>query len=342
VAYINSDSNGRGFFRASGSHDLERVVNEVAREIKDPEKDMSVWQRARLLRISRAPNPEERADTRKRADLRIGSLGDGSDYAPFLDHAGISAVNMGFGGEDEADAYHSIYDDFHWYTQFVDPDFSYGRALSQTAGTLVMRLADAEIIPYEYTGLADNISRYVADLEKLLKTKQDEITERNLQLQEGVFTAIADPKKVSVPPPVDILPPFMNFAPLKNGAEGIKHAAERYQAAMSKWQASGMPEISAATLEPLNQQLVQLQRTFLNDRGLPERPWFKHQVYAPGAYTGYGAKPIAAVREYMDQKKWKEADAQVPMVGKILEDVGAAIGRAADELEKATSQSNKQ
>ena len=126
----------------------------------------------------------------------------------------------------------------------------------------------------------------------------------------------------------------MNFAPLKNGVEAIKKSAERYQAAFAKWQASGT-DLPAQTTAALNSELIQIQRTFLTEKGLPERPWFKHQVYAPGAYTGYGAKPIAAVREYMDQEKWKEAEAQVPMVGRVLENVAAAIGKAADDLEKA-------
>jgi N-acetylated-alpha-linked acidic dipeptidase len=124
------------------------------------------------------------------------------------------------------------------------------------------------------------------------------------------------------PPPAKQVPPFMNFAPLKNGVEAIKKSAERYQAAFAKWQASGIP-LPARTATALNAELIQIQRTFLTEKGLPERPWFKHQVYAPGAYTGYGAKPIAAVREYMDQEKWKEADAQVPLVGQVLENVAA-------------------
>ncbi len=334
VAYINSDSNGRGFFYASGSHDLEKVINDVARQINDPEKDISVWQRARLARISRARNQEDRNEIRKRTELSIGSLGDGSDYASFLDHAGISALNIGYGGENDADAYHSIYDDFYWYTHFMDTDFSYGRALAQTGGTAVLRLADAELIPYEYTEMAEQIGKYVTELEKQLKDKQEEITERNLELKEGVFSAVADPRKTSVPPPRETVPPYMNFAPLKNAVESIKRSAERYQAAATKAQAEGVT-LSAEALNSINTDLLKVQRTFLTERGLPERPWFKHQVYAPGAYTGYGAKPIAAVREYMDEKKWAEADAQIPGVAKVLEDVAAAIGKVADELDAA-------
>ena len=336
VAYINSDSNGRGFFHASGSHDLEKLINDVVRELNDPEKNISVWQRARLSRIANAKNPEERSEIRKRADLAIGALGDGSDYASFLDHAGISALNIGYGGENDADSYHSIYDDFDWYTHFVDTDFSYGRAMAQTGGTTVLRLADADIIPFEYVGMAETIAKYVTELEKQLKDMQEEITERNLELKEGVFTATADPRKTSVPPPHETTPPYMNFAPLKNGVEAIKRSAERYQSAAAKAQAETAPALSPQALDSLNTDLLKIQRTFLTERGLPERPWFKHQVYAPGAYTGYGAKPIAAVREYMDEKKWTEAEAQVPGVAKVLEDVAAAIGKAADDLEATT------
>jgi len=337
VAYINSDSNGRGFFHAAGSHDLERLINDVMRNVNDPEKDMTVWQRARLARIAHARNQEDRNEIRKRPDLAIGALGDGSDYASFLDHAGISTANIGYGGEDDADSYHSVYDDFYWYTHFMDADFWYGRALAQTGGTTVMRLADAELIPYEYTDLAETIGKYVTELEKILKDKQEEIAERNLELKEGVFTAVADPHKTFVPPPQETVPPYMNFAPLKNGVESIKHSADRYQAAVAKAWSDGAPALSPQALASLNTDLLKIQRSFLSERGLPERPWFKNQVYAPGAYTGYGAKPIAAVREYMDEKKWAEADAQVPTVGKVLEDAAAAIGKAADELERATA-----
>ena len=337
VAYVNSDGNDRGFFDAGGSHDLERLINDIARAIPDPEKDMSIWQRTRLNDISKAKSQEDKDKIRKRADLRIGTLGDGSDYTPFLDFVGVSALDISLGGEADADAYHSIYDDFYWYTHFVDPEFAYGRALAQTGGTTVMRLANADLIPYEYTGVADNIGKYVTDLEKLLKDKQEEITERNLELSEGLFTAVADPQKKSVPPPKEIVPPFMNFAPLKNGVESIKKSAERYQAALAKAQADGSPALPQPVLDSVNASLMKIQRTFLTELGLPRRPWFKHAIYAPGAYTGYGAKPLAAVREYMDEKKWEEAEAQVAPLGKVLQNVAAAIDSASEQLEKAAA-----
>jgi N-acetylated-alpha-linked acidic dipeptidase len=166
-----------------------------------------------------------------------------------------------------------------------------------------------------------------------LKDKQDEFAERNLELEEGVFTAMRDPHQPTVAPPSETIPPFMNFAPLKNSIELLKASAERYSKALGTWRAKGSPALSPPALAAVNADLLRISRLFLNPKGLPERPWFKNQIYAPGAYTGYDARPIAAVREYMDEKKWKEADGQVPQVAEIVANVASGIRTAADELE---------
>jgi len=338
VAYINSDSNERGYFFAGGTQELQSFVSGVARDIEDPETHMSVFQRSHLVSIAKAKDAEERKDLRTRNDLVVGALGDGSDFTAFQDFAGISTLDIGFGGEDDGDQYHSIYDDFYWYTHFIDTDFVYGRALAQTGGTAIMRLADADLIPYDYSPQAEAIVKYEEELEKLLKDKQDEFTERNLQLKEGVFTATADPRRPSVPPPVETVPPYMNFAPMKNAIDLLKKSSERYSKILSDWQAKGSPPLSAQDLVSINADLLKISRLFLNENGLPERPWFKNQIYAPGAYTGYGAKPVAAVREYMDEKKWTEAESQVPQVAQVIENVATGISKAADDLEKAVAQ----
>ncbi len=175
VAYINSDGNARGYLSMGGSHTLEKFINGVARDVEDPEKKITVWKRDQLKAIADAKTPEDRKEVRDRADLRIDALGSGSDWTVFLDHLGIASLDLSYGDEDGGGIYHSIYDDFYWYTHFSDTDFSYGRALSQTAGTTVMRLADSDLLPYDFTGLADTIHRYVDELQKLLKTKQDEV-----------------------------------------------------------------------------------------------------------------------------------------------------------------------
>jgi N-acetylated-alpha-linked acidic dipeptidase len=337
ITYINSDSNGRGFLYPGGTQDLQTFISGVARDVQDPERHMSVFQRSHLASISNAKDAQERGDLRKRSDLLMEALGDGSDYTAFQDFAGISTLSLGFEGEDDGDQYHSIYDDFYWYTKFVDTDFVYGRALAQTAGTAVMRLADADLLPFDYAPQAEAIGKYETELEKLLKDKQDEFTERNLELKEGVFTATADPRKPSVPPPAETVPPYLNFAPMKNAIEQLKNSSERYSKALAAWQAKGSPALPTEALNTVNADLLGVSRLFLNPKGLPERPWFKNQIYAPGAYTGYGAKPIAAVREYMDEKKWKEAEAQVPQVSHVIERAAAGIDRVSTELETATA-----
>jgi len=337
IAYINSDSNERGFIDTGGTQDLTNFISNVARDIQDPETKMTAFERAHLQSIANAKNADERKELRNRNNLVVDALGDGSDFTAFQDYAGISTLNIEYGGEDDGTQYHSIYDDFYWYTHFVDTDFVYGRALAQTIGTAMMRLADADLIPVDYSPQAEAISKYEIELEKLLKDKQDEFTERNLELQEGVFKATNDPHRPTQPPPAEAVPPYMNFAPMKNAIDTLKKSAERYSKELSKWRDSGSPQLAAEKIKLLNADLMQVPRWFLSEKGLPERPWFKNQVYAPGAYTGYGAKPIVAVREYMDEKKWKEADAQIPGVAQVVEKVAAGINKAADDLEIAVS-----
>jgi N-acetylated-alpha-linked acidic dipeptidase len=336
IVYFNSDSNERGHFGLGGTQDLQDVISAVARDIDDPDTHMTVFERTRLSAIAEAKNAEERSAVRSSGNLEMYALGDGSDFASFQDYAGVSTADMAFGGEDDADQYHSIYDDFYWYTHFVDTDFAYGRALAQTQGTTVLRIADADLVPMNYVPQVEAITKYEAELEALLKDKQEEITERNLELKEGVFTATADPKKTFVPPPVEPVPPYMNFTPLKNAVATLKVAADRYAKALTAYQAAGSRPTSTQALATVNTDILHVSRLFLNEKGLPERPWFKNQVYAPGAYTGYGAKPIAAVREYMDEKKWSDAEAQIPMVAAVLVKVAGGIDKAAADLEAAT------
>ncbi|MDP9064376.1 MAG: M28 family peptidase [Pseudomonadota bacterium] len=337
VAYINSDTNERGFLSAGGTQDLQELISGVARDVSDPETSMSVFQRAHLLAISKAKDADERSDLRKRNDLILEALGDGSDFTAFQDHAGIPTLDLGFSGEDDGDQYHSIYDDFYWYTHFIDGDFIYGRALAEVAGTAVMRLADAQIVPVDYAAQADAIDKYVAELEKLLKDKQDEFAERNAQLKEGVFAALNDPRRPTVPPPQEDVPPYMNFAPLKNALGVFRRSAEHYSEAQAEFRAKGSPTPPPGALAAINADLIRVSRLFLDQKGLPGRPWFKNQIYAPGAYTGYGAKPIAAVREYMDEKKWRDADAQIPQVSRVIEAAAGGIDKAAVEVERMSA-----
>src|SRR5213593_4243223 len=236
VAYLNSDTNNRGYLEVGGSHSLEQFINDVARDIEDPETKLSVWKRDQLRAVADAKTADERQEARQRADLRIDALGSGSDYTPFLQHIGVATLNLGFGGEGGGGIYHSIYDDFKWFTTFDDTSFVYGRALAQTVGTAVMRLADADIVPYQFTGFAETVSKYAKEVEKLATETRDKIDERNRQLDEGVFTATADPREASVPPAREAVGPRLNFAPLDNAVDGLTRAADRYERALAKAQ----------------------------------------------------------------------------------------------------------
>jgi len=332
VAYINSDGNSRGFLNMTGSHTLEKFINEVARDIEDPEKKIPVWKRLQLSQIAHAA---DRAEVRRRPELRIGALGSGSDYTVFLDHLGVASLNLSYGGEDGGGIYHSIYDDFYWYTHFSDTDFVYGRALAQTIGTAVLRLASAELLPYDFTNFLDTIRKYVIEVQTLARTQRENIEERNRQLDEGVFDAIADPRKKSVPPPRETVPPYLNFAPLENGLAALARSTDRYDKALAKSAQNGGAALARAELREVNALLIQTERALTLPDGLPNRPWFKHQIYAPGYYTGYGVKTLPAVREAIEQKMWKEADEQIARVGRVLTNVGERIDSAAARLDQA-------
>ena len=332
VAYINSDGNGRGYLDVQGSHTLENLVNDVARGIPDPESKLSVYRRLQLRQIAQAKNEEDRKEARQRADVRIEALGSGSDYTAFLDHIGVASLNVGYGGEDDGGIYHSAYDDFYWFTHFSDSDFIYGRALSQTAGTAAMRLAGADLLPFEFTDLADTIHLYQKQLKKLADDERAELIERDKEIEEGVFTATDDPRRPKVAPPHVDVPPFLNFAPLDNAADALTHSAERYQAAVKKAWPTGVPP---ATLEDVNQKLMQSERRLTVPEGLLRRDWYKHLIYAPGVYSGYGVKTLPGIREAIEEKHWAEADAEIVRVANVLDAESALINAAAAELEQA-------
>jgi N-acetylated-alpha-linked acidic dipeptidase len=328
VAYINSDSNGRGFLNAAGSHSLEALVNDVAAEVEDPEKKISVETRLRLRRIEQASKAEDRRDLRERRNLRLAALGSGSDYTTFLDHLGIASLNFGFGGEAaSAGVYHSIYDDFAWYTRFSDTDFSYGRALAQVAGTAVLRLADAQILPFDFTGLSDAVARYVKEVRDLAKDRREAAEERNREIEEGVFEATADPKRPTVPPGKETPVPEFDFSALEKATASLGQAAREYEDAFA---AEKTPD--AALARRVNALLRSAERTLTREEGLSRRPWFRHYVYAPGFYTGYSVKTLPAVREAIEEKQYGEVGREIAKTAEVLDRAAAHIREAAAAL----------
>jgi N-acetylated-alpha-linked acidic dipeptidase len=341
AVYINSDGNGRGFLNMSGSHTLEKFMNSVARDIQDPETNLTVWKRLQLRRLAAeqtdpAAPPVDRQELRQRTDLRINALGSGSDYTAFIDHLGIASLNLGFGGEDEGGVYHSVYDDFNWYTHFADTDFTYGRALAQTAGLAILRLADAEILPFDFADFTDTIQRYVDEIQRLAQTQRAGIVERNREIEEGAFAANDDPQHKTVLPAPEAVPPFLDIAPLQNGLAALQGASGRYDKAFEHAREIDGSIPARISLRALNTDLIAVERALTLSDGLPGRSWFQNQIYAPGLYTGYGVKTLPGVRESIEQKQWKLAQEQIVRVGGVLENAGERIQSAAAELDRGS------
>jgi N-acetylated-alpha-linked acidic dipeptidase len=332
VAYVNSDSNSRGYLSMEGSHSLERFLNQVARDVPDPRTGESVAERLRARTLLEGDEgneqDKERREDRQRAldrsDLRIGALGSGSDYTPFLQHAGVASLNVGFDGEGDYGQYHSIYDSFDHYLRFMDPDFSYGVALARVGGRTVLRLAQAEVLPFEFTAFADTVAEYVQDLQKETEKMRRETDEETEAIARHAYAATAPPGEERVAPERKAAVPFLDFAPLQNAVRQLRSAARKYDAA-----SAAAPAASGETRRALNALLRRTEHALTRGEGLPGRPWYRHYVYAPGVYTGYGVKTLPAAREAIELRRWEAADAGIATTAEVLFAFAGEVERAA-------------
>ena len=321
VVYINSDTNARGFLEAAGSHTLEKFTTQVARDVEDPERHVSVLERLRARNLVDATNADARKELRDRELIRLSALGSGSDYTPFLQHAGIAAMNVGFGGEGDGGSYHSIYDSYDHFTRFIDPGFVYGETEAKTTGRMVLRLANADVLPFEVTTLAKTVERYTDELVKLADAERADIEEKNKQIRDNAIVLAADPTQTLIAPTAEEPVPFVEFAPLRNAVARLSRSAEKLDRAVASAPAAKQADIDHA--------LMHLESNLTRAEGLPRRAWFTHQVYAPGYYTGYGVKTLPAVREAIEQKKWSDANEQIVILARVLDSYTAALDRAA-------------
>ncbi|HKT60912.1 MAG TPA: transferrin receptor-like dimerization domain-containing protein [Gemmatimonadales bacterium] len=337
VAYLNTDGNGRGRLGMSGAPSLSRLISEVARDIQDPETGLSVWKRSHLGEVAGAHDADGRREARERSDLFMEALGSGSDYTAFYHHLGVPSVNLGFGGEDDGGVYHSIYDSFHWFTTFSDTAFVYGQALARTVGFATMRLASAEVLPYEFGRLSDRVATNLKEVQDLQRTTRDSIEEQNRQVEESTFVAMNDPRRPLVAPAHEEVPPFLNFAPLQNGATRLKSATSRFETAYNAAFAGDGPTLDHGTVDSLNALLLQAEHAQAPAEGLPRRPWYRQLLSAPGWYTGYGAKTMPGVREAIEGKRWSEAESQAEVLGRALEQQATVLDQASALLERSAS-----
>ncbi|HSN69020.1 MAG TPA: transferrin receptor-like dimerization domain-containing protein, partial [Thermoanaerobaculia bacterium] len=253
----------------------------------------------------------------------------GSDFTPFYQHLAIPSLNVGFGGEDGGGSYHSNFDSYDHYARFGDPGFHYGIALAKVAGRLTLRLANAEILPFRFANFAGTVEEYVDEIDKLTERMRKETEEKNRNIREGIFLAAADPKEPFVAPNEEASVPHLELAALRNGAAKLRRSADAFDAA--RHLAADKP-MTPEKAERVNAILRRLERTLSSDEGLPRRPWFRHLIYAPGFYTGYGVKTLPGVREAIEQREWREAEAEAKRIGAALERFAAALDEATAAL----------
>lgn len=325
VAYINTDGNSRGFLRIGGSHALERLASETASEVVDPQTDVSVAERRRSAWL--VNGTADQKETAKAGGFSIGALGGGSDYGAFLQHLGIASFHVGFGGEGRGGEYHTSFDTFDHYTKYKDPTFEYGIALIQVCGRLTLRLAQADVPPFQFTGTAKAISKYVDEVVKMTDKKRKDTEERNSLIDEGHYVRVLDPTKGVGPPKKEDPVPHINFAPLLNARDALIKSADAYEKALKAVLADEKSPSSDQQTE-LNKVVYQSERAFIREEGLPRRPWYRHLIYAPGFYTGYGVKTLPGVREAIEERSWSEAEEFVGITAGAISQFTKEVDRA--------------
>ncbi len=330
LLYINTDNNGRGFLRASGSHELQHLVNQAANDVADPKTGVPSSERGRaaILAAAYTGSDEFARDVIEAAkaggDLPLGALGSGSDYTAFLQHLGIAALDIRFGGEDQSDgSYHSVYDSFYHVTHFDDPGLVYGAALSKVVGRIVLRAASAPRVPAHYSDFANTVGRYLADIEKLGADQREKDRALADLRREGDFTLAASPTDPIVAPRDQGITPLIDMLPLDNAADHLKRAASAADAMLNR-----SDSLPPATQARINASLASIDQLLLDPAGLPGRPWFQNLVYAPGTLTGYGAKTLPGVREAIEQRRFDDARAYVVRTARVLEDYADRLDAA--------------
>lgn len=328
VVYINSDGNSRGFVGVAGSHTLEPFFNEIADAVIDPQTGVSIKERRYANTVVNA-DKTARAKMLGNKNIKLGALGAGSDWSGFLQFLGITSLNLGFGGEANGGSYHSIYDSYDHFVKFEDPGFQYGVTLAKTAGRTTLRMANADVLPIDFNSFYKTVNDYVTELKTLLETSRSETETENKMIQDKLYDLAKDPKKgFQSPKPKDAVP-FLNFSNLENAMADLKNKADEFQKLYS-----GSTQLPLDKQKELNEILFKVERALINEKGLPRRSWYKHQIYAPGFYTGYGVKTLPGIREGIEERNWKEAQDNIDIVAKTINVYSEQVKAATSVLSK--------
>ncbi len=297
VAYINSDTTGKGQLGVGGSHTLESFVAELTRDVNDPISGKPLADNMRQHSSGQAPRAvNDDKHLPATPAWHMEALGSGSDYTAFLQHLGVASLNLGFGDETGTGGiYHSAYDSYYWYTHFSDTNFIYGRTLSSVTALALMRLGDADLVPFQFTRLAGTLTQYTDEIEKLEKPDQ------KLDLND-----------------------------LRSQVKEFRKSAAAFESSYSR----ALPKLAQAPGEQLafiNKLVYGSERKMLLETGLPRREWFKHALYAPGSLTGYGVKTLPGIREALEAGQLDEAQQQTAQVVDTLRGLTEQV-RQADRL----------
>ncbi|TAG31384.1 MAG: M28 family peptidase [Sphingobacteriia bacterium] len=319
VVYINSDSNGKGFLHVEGSHALQEMITEISKEVKDPQTNVSVFERAKARLILNAIGIKDKKEALAKKDFEIGAMGSGSDYSSFIQHLGIPALNIEFGGEDAGGEYHSIYDSYDHYKQFKDPSFEYGVALAKTTGRTVLRMANASLLPFNFSSLHTTMNGYVKELiSKIEQMREATVIDQEIE-KAGSIKLAGNPKYNTVITKAPTAVPIIDFSYLQKALIQFGQSVDQLNKQLNTETAS------ESQLQKLNILLYKAEQQLLLEKGLPRRSWYKHSLYAPGFYTGYGVKTMPGIREAIEQRNWKEAEEQIQSATTVIQNLAAYL-----------------
>jgi N-acetylated-alpha-linked acidic dipeptidase len=328
VFYLNTDNNSRGFINVSGSHSLEPFFNDLANNVIDPQTGVSIKERKYALAMVTADN-QARVKLIGNKDIKLGALGAGSDWSGFLQFLGIASMNIGFGGEGQGGEYHSIYDSYDHFVKFTDPGFHYEVTLAETAGRIMMRMANADVLPFDVNSFYNTVDGYVTELKALLENTRTETQQENKMIRDKLFEIAQDPTKKFQSPKMKDEVPYLNFSNLENALARLKDISEEFHK-----QYDSAIQLPVVKQNELNEILYKAERSLINENGLPKRPWYKHQIYSPGYYTGYGVKTLPGIREAIEQRNWKEAQENIEIVSKTMETYTQQVQHAMNIINK--------
>ncbi|CAD2249260.1 transferrin receptor-like dimerization domain-containing protein [Xanthomonas arboricola] len=331
VLYVNTDGNGRGFLTAGGSHALQRLVNGVAADLRDPDSGVSVLERqrarARIDALAPTAKPAQKDIAKQLAaggDVPLKALGSGSDYSPFLQHLGLTTLDLGYGGQGGGSGvYHSLYDSYDYFARYIDPDFSYLPLLSQTVGRTVLRVANAPVLPQRFGDFADAVAGYAQELKQQADSDRTAARTQAELLQAGAYAAVDNPNRPQRAPEPKAAVPQIDFAALDQAITRLQTSARRYDDAL----ASRGGGLDARVRGKLNASLQRIDQTLLAEGGLPGRPWYRNLIYAPGLATGYEVKTLPGIREALEDRSWEDLNAYIVQTAAVLDRYREAIDR---------------